>query len=71
MNFVYATWCLGAMDGLWYLVHVDPDKLFDGQTWIDGKGSRKIGLFSSPTTKALTENENGFWHKKFSLKTFD
>jgi len=26
----------GAMDGLWYLVHVDPDKLFDGQTWIDG-----------------------------------
>ena len=27
---------LGAMDGLGYMFHVDPQKLIDSKTWIDG-----------------------------------
>ena len=26
----------GAFEGLWYYVHVDWTKLYDGETWIDG-----------------------------------
>ncbi len=50
VNFGFA----GAIDGLKYMVHVDWDKLMEGDTWINGATQATSTQHQSSTLKGLS-----------------